>query len=241
MIARVRLNNKIIQGVVGPEGIFSCPEMNFAAPIENLDIALPCSPSKIVLAGLNYVSHARELGMEIPADPIIFLKPPSSLLPHNGKIILPGQSRQVDYEAEIAVVIDKQAKAISPGEAQDYIRGITCLNDVTARDLQKKDGQWTRAKSFDTFCPVGPFIAPFDLSSEIKVRAILNNKIAQEGSSNDMIFPIPKLISYISHIMTLHPGDIVSTGTPPGIGKLKSGDKICIEIEGIMKLCNFVV
>ncbi len=241
MHCRILKDKAIIEGLVSDDGLFCSYNGDKHGSIDRLNLLPPCQPTKIILAGLNYLSHANELEMEAPNEPVIFLKPISSLIGHKDNIQLPHQSNRVDYEAEIAVVIGRHCKDIEPKEAHKVIWGITCLNDITARDLQKKDGQWTRAKSFDTFCPIGPFIAPYTGNRELIVKAHLNGKLVQEGSSSDMIFSIEELVSFISRIMTLNKGDIISTGTPPGIGQLHKGDEICIEIEGVMKLCNFVV
>jgi 2-keto-4-pentenoate hydratase/2-oxohepta-3-ene-1,7-dioic acid hydratase in catechol pathway len=198
-------------------------------------------PTKIVCVGLNYIDHARELNMETPKEPIIFLKPTSSIIYNNDKIILPKQSSRVDYEVELAVVIGKKCKNIKKENALEYIKGFTILNDITARDLQEKDGQWTRAKSFDTFCPIGPKIVqnidPHNLNIQLKV----NGEIRQKSNTNNMIFTVEELVEFISSIMTLYPDDIISTGTPPGVGKLNKGDIIEAEIENIGILRNIVI
>ncbi|WP_048055496.1 fumarylacetoacetate hydrolase family protein [Methanotorris igneus] len=197
-------------------------------------------PTKIICVGLNYIDHAKELNMEIPEEPIIFMKPPSSIIYHEDTIIRPKISKRVDYEVELAVVIGKKGKNIKKNEADNYILGYTILNDVTARDLQAKDGQWTRAKSFDTFCPIGPRIVkdidPMNLNIECRV----NGEIKQKSNTKNMIFDVYELIEFVSSIMTLYPGDIISTGTPPGVGELKKGDVVECEIEGIGVLRNYV-
>jgi 2-keto-4-pentenoate hydratase/2-oxohepta-3-ene-1,7-dioic acid hydratase in catechol pathway len=201
----------------------------------------PADPQKIILVGLNYKDHAKELGMNIPKQPVIFLKPPTALLAPAGNIVHPKQVKRLDFEAELAIVIKKKAKDIPQPKVNDYILGYTCLNDVTARDLQNTDGQWTRAKSFDSFCPVGPYIQTGIDPNKLAVSSYLNGKLKQSSSTENLIFPIPKLVSFISKIMTLMPGDIVSTGTPPGVGRMKPGDKIEVVIEGIGSLKNNVV
>ncbi len=204
--------------------------------IMNLNI----NPTKIICVGLNYIDHAKELNMKIPEEPIIFLKPTSSIIYNNDKIIIPNQSNRVDYEAELAVVIDKKCKNVKKEDALNYIKGYTILNDITARDLQKKDGQWTRAKSFDTFCPMGPKIVkdinPYNLDIQLKV----NGEIKQKSNTKNMIFTVEELIEFISSIMTLYPDDVISTGTPPGVGKLNRGDVVEAEIEDIGILRNYV-
>lgn len=207
-----------------------------------LDVKLlpPCLPSKIVAVGLNYKDHAEELGMPIPAEPILFIKPPTTLCGHKDPIIYPPSSTQVDYEAELAIVIGRLTKDIEPADAPDHILGYTCLNDVTARDLQKRDGQWTRAKSFDTFCPVGPWIETDIDPQRCEVECYLNGELKQHSSTENQIFPPCFLVSFISKIMTLAPGDVIATGTPPGVGPMKVGDKVEIHIKGIGRLTNHV-
>jgi 2-keto-4-pentenoate hydratase/2-oxohepta-3-ene-1,7-dioic acid hydratase in catechol pathway len=203
-------------------------------------LCAPACPSKIILVGLNYRDHARELKMDVPREPVIFLKPPGSLIAHRENIIYPRGVKRLDYEAELALVIKKEGRFIKEKDACDHILGYSCLNDVTARDLQKIDGQWTRAKSFDTFCPFGPWLETNIPSQELLITAYLNGKVKQASSTSNLIFAVPFLISYISRIMTLLPGDIISTGTPPGVGKMKNRDIIEIEIEGIGRLRNQV-
>jgi 2-keto-4-pentenoate hydratase/2-oxohepta-3-ene-1,7-dioic acid hydratase in catechol pathway len=199
----------------------------------------PCQPSKIVAVGLNYKDHITEFGRtEIPTEPVLFLKAPSSLVGPDEKIIVPKGVGQVDYEAELAVVISKKCRHISENEAMDYVLGVTCLNDVTARELQKKDSQWARAKSFDTFAPVGPWIADGLPVNNLRVEAYVNKKAVQIGHTSQMIFSVPKLISFVSGVMTLYPGDIISTGTPKGVGAVKAGDVIEILVEGVGVLRN---
>jgi 2-keto-4-pentenoate hydratase/2-oxohepta-3-ene-1,7-dioic acid hydratase in catechol pathway len=200
----------------------------------------PVKPSKIILIGLNYKGHARELKMPQPREPVIFLKPPTALIGHKGIINYPKCVKQLDYEAELAVVIAKECKNISEAAAARHIFGFTCLNDVTARDLQRKDIQWTRAKSFDTFCPVGPWIET-DLKLEgLRIKSFLNGELKQCAFLNDLIFSAPHLISFASKVMRLFPGDVISTGTPFGVGPMHRGDIIEIEIENIGKLINYV-
>ena len=197
-------------------------------------------PSKIVAVGRNYAEHAKELGNEAPSEPIIFLKPPSALLPHEGTIILPPQSQRVDHECELAIVIGKRARNVKADRWRDFVRGFTCANDVTARDLQKKDVQFTRGKSFDTFCPLGPCIEtdldPADLSLVTRVNGV----VKQNGRTSMMIFPCAFIVEFISGVMTLEPGDVILTGTPSGVGPLQSGDTVEVEIEGIGTLRNHV-
>jgi len=202
----------------------------------------PCQPSKIVALGLNYRDHAQEMGFAIPAEPILFLKPPSSIIGHGDNIVYPPLSERVDYEAELAVVIARRCRKASPDEALGYILGYTCLNDVTARDLQAKDGQWTRAKSFDTFAPLGPWIeTAIPEPHNLDIRLMVNGDVRQSSNTRHLIFRIPEIVAYISGIMTLEPGDVIATGTPSGVGPLKRGDLVCVEIQDIGVLENRVV
>jgi 2-keto-4-pentenoate hydratase/2-oxohepta-3-ene-1,7-dioic acid hydratase in catechol pathway len=197
-------------------------------------------PSKIVCIGRNYADHARELGNDVPAEPLIFLKPPSSVIGDGDEIELPPQSSQVEHEGEIGIVIGKRLRNGDETEAVAAIRGIVALNDVTARDLQRKDGQWTRAKGFDTFCPIGAvFEGQVDLTG-LELSTRVNGQLRQHARSSDMVFPIPLLLSYVSRVMTLEPGDVVATGTPAGIGRLVPGDEVEVEITGVSKVRNRV-
>lgn len=205
-----------------------------------MKIPFSTRPEKIILAGLNYRGHAQELGMRIPDEPIIFLKPPSSLIGPNQNILYPKGVKRVDYEAELAVVIAKKGKDIKKERVKDYVLGYTCLNDVTARNLQKKDGQWTRAKAFDSFCPVGPHIETELDPGNLRIQSYLNGELKQDSRTSDFIFSIDFLVSFISNIMTLQPGDIISTGTPSGVGPMQRGDRIKVVIEGIGCLENQV-
>ncbi len=205
-----------------------------------IKLLTPCTPSKIVAVGLNYRDHAKELNLPVPNTPIVFLKPPTAVIGPGEAVLYPATSSQVDYEAELGVVIKDQARNISPASARDHILGYTCANDVTARDLQKNDGQWTRAKSFDTFCPVGPWIET-DLNPEdLLIESYLNGERRQSSRTSQFIFTVDYLVSFISGIMTLEPGDLIITGTPAGIGPMKPGDEIEVRIEGIGSLKNTV-
>lgn len=196
--------------------------------------------TKIVCVGRNYVDHAKELGNEMPKEPLIFLKPPSSLIGDGQPIRLPGVSKQVEYEGEIGVIVGQRLSRVDEKQARAAILGIAAVNDVTARDLQKSDSQWTRAKGFDTFCPVGvPGEAPPDLGS-LEVVTRVNGQERQRGKASQMAFQIPMLLSYISNIMTLEPGDLVCTGTPAGVGTLKAGDEVEIEVVGVSRVRNTV-
>ena len=197
-------------------------------------------PGKIVCVGRNYLAHAKELGNEVPTEPLLFLKPPSSVIGMNDAIVLPVQSKQVEYEGEIGIRIAKRIFRASEAEARAAIGAVAAVNDVTARDLQKSDGQWTRAKGFDTFCPVGADAAvPDDLAS-LTVVTRVNGAERQRGVASDMAFSIPMLLAYITTIMTLEPGDLVATGTPAGVGKLAAGDVVEVEILGLSSIRNTV-
>ncbi|WP_031479553.1 fumarylacetoacetate hydrolase family protein [Maridesulfovibrio frigidus] len=199
-------------------------------------------PSKIICVGLNYKEHAKELNMDMPKEPMIFFKPPSAIIGNRDNIVLPSMSEHVDYEGELAVVIGQTGKNITPENAHKHIFGYTCANDVTARDLQKKDKLFARAKGFDTFAPIGPSIeTSIPDPSSLTLRTIVNGKVRQEGKTSDMIYTPAELISFISRIMTIAPGDIILTGTPPGIGPLTAGDEVQVDIEGVGILTNSVV
>jgi 2-keto-4-pentenoate hydratase/2-oxohepta-3-ene-1,7-dioic acid hydratase in catechol pathway len=197
-------------------------------------------PTKVVLVGLNYKDHARELEMPLPDEPILFLKPLTALIGPEDYILYPEQSKRVDYEAELAVVMHDTCKDVEPGEVMDFVEGFTCLNDVTARDLQSKDVQWTRAKSFDTFCPVGPRIVKDVDPNNVEIQSYLNGELRQDSNTSNFIFNVEELISFISKVMTLLPGDIIATGTPSGIGAMQRGDTVEIKLEGIGTLRNYV-
>ena len=197
-------------------------------------------PSKIVCIGRNYRAHAAELGNEVPTEPLIFLKPPSSIIADGDRIVLPPQSQQVEYEGEIGVVIGARARHISEADAASVILGICAVNDVTARDLQKSDKQWTRAKGFDTFCPVGHTHEYHGDLSDLTVLTRVNGAVRQRASSDLMVFAIPRLIAFISSVMTLEPGDIIATGTPEGVGRLTPGDVVEVEVVGMSHVRNAV-
>jgi 2-keto-4-pentenoate hydratase/2-oxohepta-3-ene-1,7-dioic acid hydratase in catechol pathway len=201
---------------------------------------LPHKPTKIVLVGLNYKDHAEELGMPLPSEPILFMKPVTALIGPEEHIIYPSQATRVDYEAELAVIIKDVCKDVEPEGVMEHVEGFTSLNDVTARDLQSKDVQWTRAKSFDTFCPVGPKIVYGIDPNNLVIQSYLNGELRQDSNTSNFIFTVEELVSFISHVMTLMPGDIIATGTPSGIGAMNRGDIIEIVIEGIGTLRNFL-
>lgn len=201
----------------------------------------PCTPSKIVALGLNYHSHAQELKMPIPSEPLIFLKPATSVIGPEDNIVYPDSSQQVDYEGELAIVIKSRAYRVPVEKSLDYVLGYTCFNDVTARDLQRKDKQWTRAKSFDTFAALGPCIETELDPGNVSLKTYLNGELKQQDNTSNLIFSVPQIVSYISHIMTLLPGDIIASGTPGGIGPMQPGDTVEVTIESIGTLRNYVV
>lgn len=209
--------------------------------MENVRFLSPVTPSKIIAVGLNYRDHADEMGEELPKEPLIFLKPPTAVIGPGEMIVIPTGAGRVDYEAELAVVIGKKGRHIPVGEARGHILGYTCLNDVTARELQAKDGQWTRAKSFDTFCPIGPWIATDLEPGTLGIQLYVNGQCKQESNTTQLIFKVDQLVSYISSIMTLLPGDVIATGTPSGVGSLAAGDTVRVVIEGLGVLENRVV
>ena len=198
-------------------------------------------PGKIIGVGRNYREHAKELGSDVPAEPLLFFKPPSSVIGSGAPILLPTRSRQVDFEGEIGVVIGRSVRRASEAEARDAIRGIVAVNDVTARDLQKADGQWTRAKGFDTFCPVGPEVVAVPDYESLGIVTRVNGVERQCAEAREMVWSIVTLVSFISQIMTLEPGDLISTGTPAGVGPLNPGDVVEIEIPGVSTVRNPVM
>jgi 2-keto-4-pentenoate hydratase/2-oxohepta-3-ene-1,7-dioic acid hydratase in catechol pathway len=210
-------------------------------PLAAAALAAPVAPAKIVCVGLNYRAHAAEMGHPLPAEPVIFLKPPTACIGPWATIVRPPESRRVDHEAELAVVIGRRTRSVTPPEAAAAILGYTCANDVTARDLQARDGQWTRAKSFDTFCPLGPWVVAGIDPADLAVEAYVNGERRQASRTSDLIFGPRELVSFVSGVMTLEPGDVVLTGTPAGVGPLAAGDTVEIRIEGIGSLVNPVV
>jgi 2-keto-4-pentenoate hydratase/2-oxohepta-3-ene-1,7-dioic acid hydratase in catechol pathway len=204
-----------------------------AVPFDERALLAPVEPSKIICIGRNYVAHAKELGNEVPAEPLLFFKPPSSLLRPLGVVELPPESARVEHEAELGVVIGRRARRVERQSAMDHVFGYTCVCDVTARDLQKKDGQWTRAKGFDTFCPCGPWIETAVDPSALRVRCEVNGVTKQDGTTSQMVFDVATLIAYASQVMTLEPGDLVVTGTPEGTGPLVQGDDVVVEVSEV--------
>ncbi|RUM87731.1 MAG: hypothetical protein DSZ25_03065 [Thermovibrio sp.] len=229
---RERRITELMEKITPEDETISFKEVKFLSPTR---------PSKIVGVGLNYRAHAEEMGKPLPEEPLIFLKPSTAVISNKMKIVLPRESERVDYEGELAVVIGRRCRKVSPEEAADYILGYSCFNDVTARDLQRKDVQYTRAKSFDTFAPYGPWINTEIDPVGLKIETRVNGEVKQRGNTEDMIFSPFELVSFISRIMTLLPGDVITTGTPPGVGPLNPGDRVEVEIEGIGILINYVV
>lgn len=250
-IVRCLHQQRPIYGILHGDVVYRLRAGNpFAAPpepaepigrLDELTLLPPCEPTKIVAVGRNYAAHAAEQRVEVPAEPLLFLKPPSALIGYDDAIILPAESQQVDHEAELVVIIGRRAKDVSSEEALQYIFGYTCGNDVTARDLQRRDGQWTRGKGFDTFAPLGPWIETEISPADLRLICRVNGQVRQDGRTRDLIFDIPFLVHYVSHIMTLEPGDVIYTGTPAGIGPLRVDDVVEVEIEGIGILRNRVL
>ncbi|MGA3047913.1 MAG: fumarylacetoacetate hydrolase family protein [Terracidiphilus sp.] len=216
--------------------------LNFEpAALDAAKLLAPVTPSKIVCVGRNYRSHVKELGHDLPTEPLIFLKPPSSLLGPGGVVRMPAASARVDFEGELALVIGRRLRNLKPEAWREAIRGCTLANDVTARDLQQTDGQWTRAKGFDTFCPVGPIVSDeLDLEAGLTIETRVNGELRQHASTLDFIFPIPELLAYITSVLTFEAGDLVLTGTPSGVGPLKAGDRVEVSILGLGKLVNTI-
>ena len=241
-ICRFNVNGETFAGVIEGDRVTvfeNNRRKNESYPLSDVKLVAPVNPSKIVCVGRNYAEHAAELGNDVPTEPLLFLKAPSAVINDGEKIVLPKYSKQVEHEGELAIVVGRKCRSLFDDEDPfDHILGYTCLNDVTARDLQKKDGQFTRAKSFDTFCPIGPFIeTDIDLKNA-GVTTRVNGVVRQSGKFSQMVFPVDFLIRYISNMMTLMPGDVIATGTPSGVGKLESGDVCEVEIDGIGILKN---
>lgn len=241
--------DKICWGIVEGETVFELEGTPYNGIVKNgrtldyanIRLAAPCDPTKIVAVGKNYRDHATELGGDVPKEPILFIKPSTALNSPEGVIVCPGISERVDYEGELAFVIKKAAKDVRREEAADYILGYTCLNDVTARDLQLKDGQWTRAKGFDTFAPMGPVLTDEVDPASLHIETRVNGKAVQNSNTENLMWDVGFLMEFITQCMTLMPGDVVTTGTPAGIGPIIAGDVVEVEIEGIGILKNTVV
>lgn len=249
-IIRFALEGRTGYGILEGQQVFPLWESPFQELIQSgevlalgdIELLAPCEPSKIVALGLNYQDHAAEFGLALPADPLIFLKPSTAVIGPEQEIVYPDMARRVDYEAELAVVIGRRCHQVREENFRDYVLGYTIINDVTARDIQKKDGQFTRSKSFDTFAPLGPWIET-DIRDpdNVEVEAYLNGQRKQHSNTANMVFGVATLVSFISKIMTLLPGDVIATGTPSGIGPMNPGDVVEVKVEGIGTLRNRVV
>ncbi len=239
ILGRFRHNHRVFSGELLDNKVHSTIGGKEYA-IGEVKVLPPCTPTKIVCVGLNYTDHAKELSQQIPNEPVLFIKPISSMIASGDNIIYPKQSKRVDYEAELAVVIGRRTHHVTAEKAKDHILGYTCFNDVTARDLQPIDVQWTRAKSFDTFAPIGPFIATDLDPMNLAIKSKLNGTVKQDSNTKNMIFNVYQLVEFISDVMTLELGDVIATGTPAGVGPMQKGDTIEIEIEKIGTLKNKV-
>lgn len=243
-ICRFTSEDSVHTGVIQDDRVFlfeDQPRSDVYFELADVKLLPPVTPSKIVCVGRNYAEHAAELGNEVPKEPLLFLKAPSALIGHQSDIIIPFQSDQVEHEGELAIIIGRECKDVADDEeVNDYIFGFTCLNDVTARDIQRKDVQFTRGKSFDTFCPIGPYVETELDTADISVITRVNGVVKQQGRTSQMVFDVPFLIRYISRQMTLNAGDVIATGTPSGVSKMVDGDVCEIEIEGIGTLKNSV-
>lgn len=246
-IYRFRYRKRILHGVLKEEFLFPIVGSVFGdfkigsspVPIGEVRILPPVLPTKVIGIGRNYRDHAAEMGNPLPEEPLIFLKPPTAVIGHLDRVVQPAMSGRVEYEGEVAVVIRKRTRQLGPDDpVSDSILGYTCFNDVTARDLQKKDVQFTRAKGFDTFAAVGPCIATGLDPAGIHLKTFLNGKLVQSGTTANLIFSIPTLVRFLSRIMTLNPGDIIATGTPAGVGPMAPGDRVDVQVEGVGVLSN---
>jgi 2-keto-4-pentenoate hydratase/2-oxohepta-3-ene-1,7-dioic acid hydratase in catechol pathway len=248
-IVRAERHGQIFYGKLGDKTVHLLrggPFTGFEPSKKTLELSRctllsPVLPGKIVCVGMNYRAHVEEHGKEIPERPQLFFKPTSALIGPGERIVLPPESKQVEHEAELGVVIGKNTKRVSVERAMDHVLGFTCVNDVTARDLQREDDRWGRAKGFDTFCPVGPCVATGLDYGNLTVRCFIGTELRQEANTSDMIWDVPTLVSYISQAMTLYPGDLIATGTPSGVGPISNGDRVIVEIEGVGRLTNPVV
>ena len=234
------LENEMVQPL---DGGFLDPKskpIGILLSLNEISLLAPVEPSKVICVGLNYALHIKEMNHSLPEDPIIFMKAQSSVIGSGAEIIYPKISQSVEYEAELAVVIGKTIKGVSEIKAAEAIFGYTCANDVTARDLQKKDGQWTRAKSFDTFCPIGPWVVTDIDPSHLDIQLLLNGVVKQSSNTQNFISSVPKLVSFISQVMTLNPGDMILTGTPEGVGPMQPGDEVIVRIQKVGELRNTI-
>lgn len=244
-LCKIKLDDSIEQGMIESDIVYilkNNKKTSLSIPVSSAKFVFPTNPSKIVCVGRNYADHAAELGNVVPKQPLLFLKAPSALILNNDQIVIPKQSQQVEHEGELGVVISKNCKNLSTeSDPFDFISGYICLNDVTARDIQRTEVQFTRAKSFDTFCPISHYMETDLDPHNINVITKVNGIIKQSGNTSQMVFPVDYLIRYISHQMTLLPGDIIATGTPSGVSKLNEDDICIVEIEGVGKLMNKVI
>ena len=249
-IVRIKADNDIVYGAADNEGVLVYNGSPFVAwepteivvPWPKVQLLAPVIPTKVVAVGRNYVDHAEEMEADLPDEPKIFMKPATSVIGPEASVVHPAQSQNVQHEAELAVVLSKVARHVKAEDASQFVFGYTAANDVTARDLQRKDGQWTRAKGFDTFCPLGPAIeTEFDPLERLAIICRVNDEVRQAGFTSDMVFGVAELIEFISSVMTLLPGDVILTGTPSGVSKVEPGDLMEVEIDGIGKLVNRVV
>jgi 2-keto-4-pentenoate hydratase/2-oxohepta-3-ene-1,7-dioic acid hydratase in catechol pathway len=247
-IVRYRGSHGPSSGVVGDDGqvhvtsgtpfVDLVVDDGVAGQADGLELLAPAAPSKVICVGRNYREHAAEFDNEVPAEPLLFMKPPSSVIGPGAAIHYPSISARVDPEAELVVVIGREAHRVSAADAMAHVGGYTCGNDVTARDIQKSDGQWTRGKGFDTFCPIGPWIETELDPGDLRVSCTVDGELRQDGRTRDLIFPIPFLIEYISRFTRLLPGDLIMTGTPAGVGPMEVGSTVTVEVEGIGALSN---
>jgi len=249
-LVRFALQGRKGYGILKGEQVFPLNDSPFRGLTETgevlawgeVKLLAPCEPSKIIALGLNYRDHAAEFGRRVPDEPLIFLKPSTAVIGPDADIVYPRMSRRVDYEAELGVVMGRTARRVPEEQALDYVLGYTCFNDVTARDLQKKDGLFTRAKGFDTFAALGPWIeTDIPDPDNIRVEALINGEPRQQASTDNMVFGVRRLIAFISQVMTLLPGDVIATGTPAGVGPMRPGDVVEVRVEGIGTLRNRVV
>ena len=248
-IVRYSIGRKTEYGILDGENIDGLTSIPFrrlmrsgiSHRISDIRLLAPCTPSKIVALGVNYLSHGEEMSHRIPTEPLIFIKPSTSVIGSEAYINYPPSSQRVDYEGELGAVIGKRTRPVLPQEAPEFIFGYTCVNDVTARDIQARDKQWTRSKGFDTFCPIGPCIETELDPRNLTLETRLNGERKQHTTTADLIFPVDELVSFISHVMTLLPGDVIATGTTSGVGPMQPGDTVEVKIENIGILRNYVV
>ncbi|MDF2570460.1 MAG: ureidoglycolate lyase [Sporomusa sp.] len=251
-LVRFEFNNRISYGILVSDNQISILETDIFSSdsyietgkrilLDDVKLLAPCLPSKAVCIGLNYHDHAREMNLKLPEEPLIFLKPSSALNHPGGDIEYPAISQNLHYEGELAIVIKAEARKVPIETAAEYVLGYTCANDVTARDIQMHDGQWTRGKSFDTFLPLGPCIETELDPHNVSIKLLLNGEVKQKSVTSNLIFKVPEMVAFVSQVMTLYPGDVILTGTPAGVGPMHVGDTVTVEIEGIGQLENTIV